>query len=113
MSAENEKEGWIRVHDSVRDTIGDYNSAGIEIAFNAGVPVVMPAIEGLSPKVKVRYLDQEQSIANILADPTEEEQKRWAGMTEEEIRQDVENYVRKYAEERGVKLKESSGNQVG
>lgn len=104
-----EKKDWTRVHDSVKDIFGDYHSKGIEIAFNVGIPVEMPPIKGLSPTVKV--IDLEESIDKVLEDPTEEEKERWKGMTREEIREDIESYIRSYAEERGIKLRESSNKE--
>lgn len=101
-------EGWARVDSSTRRILGDYRSLGIEVAFNADVPVIMPPLEGLSPKAKSTAINLEQSVANILASPTQEELERWAGMSEQEIHQDVENYVRQSARDQGVELIEAS-----
>jgi hypothetical protein len=40
-----------------------------------------------------RVVDREVSVNNILAHPTEEEQKRWQGMTDEERLADVNRYL--------------------
>ena len=89
-----EPKGQKKVHPDVRRDLGDYHATGIEAAFNSGVPVLMPPIEGFSPTIQVREIDMETSISNILKDPTDEEKKRWVDMTPEEIRADIEEYVR-------------------
>ena len=103
MSGEKENSSkWIKVDDSVKEVFGEYHAKGMEIALNTGMFVYLPPIEGLSPSVK--SLDLKESSANILADPTENEKKRWIGMAYDEILQDIEEYLRKYTEERGIKL---------
>ena len=60
MLGEREKPaGRARVDGSVRRVLGGYNAAGIEAAYNAGIPVHMPPIEGLSPNIRCETINLE------------------------------------------------------
>lgn len=94
-----------RVASKVKKQVGAYHATGIEAAYNFGVPVIMPVIEGASPTVRATVINLEQSIANIIASPSEEERKRWDGKSAGEIRADIEAYVRAKAAKKGLEVR--------